>query len=594
MAKQGMDVMLPRCKDTGLKGVIAVAADTLYSATGTVHPDGCYWPMWFAIQLYYCHNTGSGPHKVSLKSQSGLFHLKNEPGQSTCKRPIAASSVLFPIRFVLMLEMEKHREKKHKKEKDKEKKESKVKRDKDRNEGKHRDKKDKKEKHRDKKKDREDKEKDKDRASISDERLAGHPENNTAKKFGHKEKEKEKDGKNSAVEKRPVVHPEVAEESKDLRFVQDLGRRIRDEAKGAGSQLLEKPGTDPRRDVGVVVFKRNDIGNHADSKDTTNNERNGNENMDRKTYRDKTRLGGNSMLQNLARLAQNRVEGPPRQMENIPRKIEEKEKSKEKREDKRSNKRKEKDREKKSHGKDKERDKGKKEEKMKEKSKAKNIEQEKAKERNKIDTMVNHIKNTTILPKDGDTSAAIEGDSRKRKVFEVNGFLHESEVAPNKLQKPTSSGQPTENGRKFGPCQSAILSISEKQGVPNNFKGAPTPNNFKVENKGHKLNGIIEAQPMPIYPPKQMSATTQADPIEEASKRPPHCDFKYLSQILAVPKMEEWSELDNQEWLLGSDSAAPKEPLVGSSLSDETPQVWAEALKIESADVYALPYVLPY
>ncbi|KAK6914339.1 hypothetical protein RJ641_021660 [Dillenia turbinata] len=497
---------------------------------------------------------------------------------------------------------EKHREKKHKKEKkDKEKKESKERRDKDRSEGKHRDKKDKKEKHRDKKDREKDREKDKDRASTSDEkRLVVPPGSNGAEKLSRKEKEKDKDSKNSAVDKRPLVHPEgykgqkpsqsiqLAEESKDLRFVQDLGRRISDEAKGAGNQSLEKSGTDPGRDAEVVVFKRNDSGTQADGKDTTNNERNGNGNMDRKTYRDETRLVGNNMLQSLARLAQNRFEGPPRQMENIERKIEEKEKSKEKREAKRGNKHKEKDREKKSHGKDKDGDKEKKTEEKMEKSEVKNMVQDKAKERNKIDTMVNHITKTMILPTDCDTSAAIEGNSRKRKELEVNGFLHEAEARPNKLQKPTS-GQPTENGRKLEPCQSDILSISEMQGVPNNFKGAPTPNNFKVENKEHKLNGIIEAQPMPAYPPKQMLATTQADPIEEASKRPPHRDLKYLSQILAVPQMEELSELDNQEWLLGCDNAAPKKPLVGASL-DETPQVWAEALKIESADVYALPY----
>ena len=33
---------------------------------------------------------------------------------------------------------------------------------------------------------------------------------------------------------------------------------------------------------------------------------------------------------------------------------------------------------------------------------------------------------------------------------------------------------------------------------------------------------------------------------------------------------------------------------MGSSGGDETPQVWAEALQVDSADIYALPYVIPY
>jgi hypothetical protein len=58
--------------------------------------------------------------------------------------------------------------------------------------------------------------------------------------------------------------------------------------------------------------------------------------------------------------------------------------------------------------------------------------------------------------------------------------------------------------------------------------------------------------------------------------------------------MEEWLEFEDQEWLFQSTNSQAKKPKVGLSGVDETPMVWSEALQIETADVYALPYVMPY
>lgn len=80
----------------------------------------------------------------------------------------------------------------------------------------------------------------------------------------------------------------------------------------------------------------------------------------------------------------------------------------------------------------------------------------------------------------------------------------------------------------------------------------------------------------------------------EAFAKPPHPDSKYLIQILSVPKMEEWSDIDGQEWLFSSTCLQSKKLEAGSPQVERTQHVWAEALQIESADVYALPYVIPY
>lgn len=108
------------------------------------------------------------------------------------------------------------------------------------------------------------------------------------------------------------------------------------------------------------------------------------------------------------------------------------------------------------------------------------------------------------------------------------------------------------------------------------------------------MNGIIDTRPSLVSPMKHTSATAQADPIAEASSRPPHPDSKYLNVIYSVPKMEEWSDFDDQEWMICSNDSQLKKPKVESSSVEEAPQVWAEALQMESADICALPYVIPY
>ncbi|CAH9071650.1 unnamed protein product [Cuscuta europaea] len=88
---------------------------------------------------------------------------------------------------------------------------------------------------------------------------------------------------------------------------------------------------------------------------------------------------------------------------------------------------------------------------------------------------------------------------------------------------------------------------------------------------------------------------SQNNVVVEAPKRSPHPDVKYLNQILTVPKMEEWVECDDDnEWLFGSKDPSEKKSGVRSNVINEELQVWSEARYIESTDIYALPYVIPY
>ncbi|KAL5784304.1 hypothetical protein ACOSQ2_006696 [Xanthoceras sorbifolium] len=531
-----------------------------------------------------------------------------------------------------LLKKEKQREKKHKKEKkDKEKRESKEKKEKDRSDEKHREKKEKKEKRSDKK---EKKDREKDKGSNSDEKrfpgnseapdggksanekkFPGKYDAHSGEKVIQKEKEKDKDRNSMSGEKKFTGQfsgysgEKLSQNSfqagnvKDSKFMQDLGRRIRDEDRETKTKLVEKfSGRDTTRDEGMVRLVSKATGTLDEGKENKKDKKGVDRKLDVQSIKDEARFSGNTLVQNPAGMVQTRVEGMPRPLEkDIESRTLGKEKTKEKEgDDKRGDKHKHKDREKEGQGKDKDRDKEKKkEEKAKMKSEHKNSEKDTLKGSNKDDLIGTRNKKTLHPPVDSD-KGMIEQNVRKRKDFETNGFVHVNDVKPNKLPRLTSSSHPskennkwpevtssslslTGNGKILECCQTSALLTSDSQG---------TSNSIKADNKELKVNGIIVSPALSVSAAKP--TTAQTDQIAEASLKPPHPDSKYLSQVLSVPKMEEWFDFDDQEWLFHNNDFHSKKPKVGYSGDDETPQVWAEAVPIESADVCALPYVIPY
>ncbi|KAE8677589.1 protein ELC [Hibiscus syriacus] len=485
-----------------------------------------------------------------------------------------------------LLNKEKQKEKSHKKEKKdkekekREKKEKKEKREKDGSDGKHKDKdkKDKKEKHKDREKKKEKgRDKEKDRSDNSEEKkFPGHPDgqngekisddkkfpgksdSHSGEKFMQKEKGRDTDRSSFSGEKKLAGHVSgyngekngqnsyLVEDFRDSKLVQELVGRVRDEGAGAGSQLVDKfMVSDRKKDEGMVRFVAKTANKLADEKEAI--KKSDDRKFNVQGIREETRAGGNAMVPNLAGAAKARVEGIPKQVENnAERHVEGKEKIKEKGDDKIRDKCKEKEREKKSHGKDKDRDKAKEE---------------------------------------GNNGAFAEENLRKRKDMEKNGFLHVDDFKLNKLPKISSSQSLTGNGKTLEYCQAPIPLTLDSKGPGTSLK---------VEHKERKLNDIVEAQLSSVTPTKHLSSSAQASQIDEVSIKSPHPDSKYLSQVLSVPKMEEWSGVDDQSWLFHSTDPQSKKPKVGFSEIDEPPQVWAGALQIESADIYALPYVIPY
>lgn len=141
-----------------------------------------------------------------------------------------------------------------------------------------------------------------------------------------------------------------------------------------------------------------------------------------------------------------------------------------------------------------------------------------------------------------------------------------------------------------------LCQISTKISPPR----AEQTNKVKVNREEKKINGIKGAahssHNSSVHPP--LSSAQAELLLAEASSllKLPHPDSKFLSEILKVPKLDELSDLDDdQAWLFSRNKQNFKKSSGGRSFVFEgTPEVWGESLHIESADIYAMPYVFPY
>ncbi|CAI9778867.1 unnamed protein product [Fraxinus pennsylvanica] len=542
-----------------------------------------------------------------------------------------------------VLREEKRKEKKHKEKKDKENREGKEKREKDRSEGKHRDKrnrkekrKDKKDKHRNKKKDEEDQSKDKEKSSISEEstvagKIEGKGEERLRPTVHNKATGSSLDEVKHATQfqvqngGKPIQNNLVSLDLKESKFALEPNTTIRNHEKESVSQLLERVSGVCKRDQDAArAAVRDSSGLLADDKG---------QNKDNGVHR-KTSVP----IWNLSGMAKYKIGGMPRLVEEQgdqrfegkekskekgddpslveqhgDQRLEGKEKSKEKGDIKRGESRKDKEREKHSHRKDKNegKEKEKKRVKVKEKIEDKETKEDVSKDQRMNDLIGVSSYKSMHMVKDFNSNAVNEGNMRKRKDLGSNCFIHESEVRPNKLLKEASH-QLTENGRKMDAARTPNLSTSDKQqGIPENVR---------LGKKDQRVNGITEAQQLSVSKPKTSTATIITnqiaeaskkppdpekcmskaltvpkleDQIAEASRKPPHPDSKYLSVVLTVPKME-WSEFDDQDWLFSRKDPPSEKPEVGSDQMNQEHCVWSEAMHVESTDVYAMPYVIPY
>ncbi|KAI4369255.1 hypothetical protein MLD38_017716 [Melastoma candidum] len=533
------------------------------------------------------------------------------------------------------LKKEKEREKKHKKDRrDKEKRESKEKKEKERSEGKHGDKKEKKEKHRDKKKDKDkDKEKEKkrerekDRGGASEEKslseqktdggnnkekvfYKGRPPEQIPGVFGEMDKEKnrthvpdiKRDGEQSAniaapkaIEKNNNIHKNqnnhVVHNPVDAKFVVELGKRVRDGAAAQSSEKISVNGQ--KKDERMVRLINASSSPLADRKERSHERRSDNHRLSGQGIKSPREMGGAVASQNFS-ISVQMSEGMPRppkmsvgEKMAVMEKIREKE-SKHVGSDRhivsdlqRS----------KTSGKDKDRDREKKNGERTKKAENKVHDEEKLRERAKesldakdADNIVLHVLEEVnkIVP-----STLYD---KKRKTLEPNGFLHENETRQIKLPRqlsPPSYPSSVENGRIVDGPQSMNQYLSPgRQGHLDVVK-VDKP-------KKHKPNGIPEKKPNPV--PSMLDEASLELLVEKAMARSPHPDLKYLDKVLKVPKFEDLvPPAEDEEWLFGSRNELQKPSEAHSDkIKDTTPQVWSEAMPLDSVDIIALPYVVPF
>ncbi|KAJ8477663.1 hypothetical protein OPV22_021390 [Ensete ventricosum] len=237
--------------------------------------------------------------------------------------------------------------------------------------------------------------------------------------------------------------------------------------------------------------------------------------------------------------------------------------------------------------KDKDEHKGKKKEKakVKEKGEQKDKELKDPRDGRKKDQL-DSLDVKTLAPQTDKAESYLTDETlKKRKEIGTNGFSNENNLRPNKFPKRDPSYHLREgSGRTLESSHVGAACSSLKLGAISNVL-VEKP----IDNKEHKINGKARAQAFsdgsrhPVA--ADSGATGKAYTI-------PHPDSVHLDKIYYIPKVDEWPEYDDQEWLFSSCHLLqkPKTALGG----DEVPQVWSEVLRIESEDVVALPYVIPF
>lgn len=149
-------------------------------------------------------------------------------------------------------------------------------------------------------------------------------------------------------------------------------------------------------------------------------------------------------------------------------------------------------------------------------------------------------------------------------------------MRPTKLPRPVLPNNRVENGTASHVA--APLSSVKPEAVT--LEKAE-----RLHKKEEKVNGKQQA----VEP---VAASENGAP----PRKSPHPDCKYLSQIYSIPEaphMMEWAEHAGEDWLFNQGSSESRKTS-SEPEADGAPIVWAQALKIDPADVIALPYVIPY
>ncbi|KQK12143.1 hypothetical protein BRADI_1g01830v3 [Brachypodium distachyon] len=248
------------------------------------------------------------------------------------------------------------------------------------------------------------------------------------------------------------------------------------------------------------------------------------------------------------------------------------------------------------HEKKKRKEKDKHKEKKKEKEAKKEKEEHNHKEHDKLrENSINyqidslHTKPVTppsAPPADDAKAILVDENLKKRKNHEMNGHLqNHHDMRPTKLPRPAPSSNHVENGTASHVA--APLSSMKPDAI--NIEKAE-----RLHKKEEKVNGNKEAQ-RPLVDSGHRDPHAASGNGSTPPKKSPHPDCKYLGQIYTIPEAPQMMECEvgDQDWLFEHSSTQSEKPK-SEIEADGAAQVWAQAVRLDSADVIALPYVIPF
>ncbi|XP_047070089.1 glutamic acid-rich protein-like [Lolium rigidum] len=173
----------------------------------------------------------------------------------------------------------------------------------------------------------------------------------------------------------------------------------------------------------------------------------------------------------------------------------------------------------------------------------------------------------------------ISDDVKKRKDLNTNNSLHEHGMRMTKLPRTSANhlrvnGKALKHSQGTAPCSSTLSAGT-----------TPCEADMLQDIKECYNDGIAGSR----YLEKHKSLVSSASyDSSEVYLTPPHPDTKYLSQVYSIPAADDCSEYIDQDWLFSGDLVHRK-----STEAAEPLQVWAEAQPMDSADVVAMPYIVP-
>ncbi|KAJ1269279.1 hypothetical protein BS78_07G199200 [Paspalum vaginatum] len=184
-------------------------------------------------------------------------------------------------------------------------------------------------------------------------------------------------------------------------------------------------------------------------------------------------------------------------------------------------------------------------------------------------------------------------DMKKRKYFDTNSSPNVDAVSPS-LFPFSEHRMRTSKLPRMSPtnltCVDEKMSQHPQEIVHYSSIELFEANNCDIGRHDHQdryNNGITGSRYSEEHVPSVSSSCYESN---TGYLKQTHPDTKYLSQVHSIPSPPDFSEYIDQGWLFSEDNIERK---TGTFEAAESCQVWSDAQLIGTADVIALPYVVP-